>query len=72
MAVQRRLSTAISREKNKLIARVQRNGLYENFGQKEIMNLQDKFIDSSDYTDDMKVARKMLGGFQDWAMSYNG
>ncbi len=71
MSVLKRLSSPIQREKNKLIQRVQRKGLYENFGQNEVMNLETIFIDSSDCTDDMKVARNILRSFENWASSYN-
>ncbi len=47
-------------------------GAYENFGQKEVRKLEDKYIDSSDYSNEMNVARDIIGIFDNWCSSYTG
>lgn len=65
------IETAIRRAKKKLIAEVEKNGLYENFGQREVRLIREKFIDISSYTEEMKKRREALNRFDNWAMSYN-
>lgn len=52
------IDTAIRKAKETLILSAKENGLYENFGQKEVMELQDRFIDISSYTEKMNKNRK--------------
>jgi len=66
------LKGAIYQTMNKLIARAKRKGLYENFGQKELRDLEDKFIDISDYSDEMNKKRDILNQFDEWAMNFTG
>ena len=47
-------------------------GLYENFGQKEVMELEDKYIDTSSYTDEMNNIRDSIQIFNEWCMNYCG
>ncbi len=65
------ISTAIQQAKTKLIKQAQNTGLYENFGQKEVARLTDKYIDTSSYTDQMNYNRKATQEFNEWCMSYN-
>ena len=51
------LQKAIAKEQDKLINKVRTKGLYENFGQREVRKLEDRFINSSSYTDEMNVNR---------------
>jgi len=67
-----KLETAINNAKKKLIKKAQNNGLYENFGQKEVSNLADKFLETSDYTKDMSENRKLIEVFDNWCMNYDG
>ncbi len=67
-----KLRQAIKRKKESLIKRVEKKGIYENFGQKEIRDLEDKYIDSSSYTDEMNKMRDMIRELDDWACTYNG
>lgn len=62
---------AIQKEQSKLISYAQKNGIYENFGQKEVGKLNDKYINSSSYTDEMNKARQALSQFNEWCMNYN-
>ena len=52
------VSAAIAKVKKSLIAKAKKSGLTENFGQKEIQKLEDKFGDS-----------KELSDFSDWCMN---
>lgn len=62
----KKIETAISRAEKKLIAEAKKNGLYENFGQREVRIIEDKFIDISDYSQEMNQKRNMLSGFSSW------
>lgn len=66
------INKAITKEQNKLIKIAKSKGLYENFGQKEVGKLEDKFIDTSDYTDEMNKKRRLIELFNEWCMNYNG
>lgn len=66
------INKAITKEQNKLIKIAKSKGLYENFGQKEVRKLEDKFIDISDYTDEMNKKRRLIELFNEWCMNYNG
>ena len=67
----KKVDTAIRRAKKKLIQEAQKNGIYENFGQKEVREIEEKFIDISSYTDEMKQNRRKLKKFDNWCMNYN-
>ena len=66
------LKKAIEKTRARLIKKVERDGLYENFGQKEVMKLKDEYIDGSSFTDEMNNKRKLLQDFDNWSMTYNG
>ncbi len=68
----KRIETAISRAKNFLIEKYNKNGLYENFGQKEVRLIEEKFINSSVYTTEMNSNRNKLQIFSEWCMNFNG
>lgn len=52
--------------KKKLITKVKRKGLYENFGQKELRYLSDKY-----FIYDQAIASE-LTAFNNWAVNYTG
>lgn len=62
----------ILKTQNKLIARCEKKGIYENFGQKEVRELKDKWIDLSCYTEEMNQVRDLIQKFDDWCSRYNG
>ena len=66
------LKRDIEKQKKRLIAKVNKSGLYENFGQKEVMKLEEKHIDSSVYTSEMNAKRDAIIYFNDWCMDYCG
>ena len=66
------INKTINTYKKKLIAKVEKRGIYENFGEDEIRKLEDKFIDSSDYSSKMRNMRNLIRDFSDWAMNYKG
>ena len=63
---------AIEKAKKTLIKKAAEKGLYENFGQKEVRKLEDKFIDISDYSYSMNAKRSEIAGFCLWCMNYEG
>lgn len=67
----KKVDTAIRRAKKKLIQEAQKRGIYENFGQKEVREIEEKFIDISSYTDEMNQNRRKLKEFDNWCMNYN-
>ena len=66
------LNTAIEYMQKRLIDCVKRNGICENFGQREVRILEDKFINTSDYSNEMNLMRKTINEFDNWCSSYNG
>ena len=66
----KRIDTAINRAKKILIDRAKANGIYENFGQKEVREIKDKFIDYFDYSTEMNNNRRKVDGFNNWCMEY--
>lgn len=68
----RQIEKAIKREKSKLIKKAKEKGLYEDFGQKEVRKLEDRFIDSSDYTEEMNRDRRLIEMFEVFCSCYPG
>ena len=68
----KQLISEIKRKQNLLIKKWKTKGAYENFGQKEVGKLEDKYIDGSKYTDEMNEMRRLIQEFQNWCMSYTG
>ena len=66
------IDKALTKEQNKLIKIAKTKGLYENFGQKEVGKLEDKFINSSDYSEEMNNNRRLIQIFSNWCMDYCG
>jgi hypothetical protein len=65
----KKIDTAIRKAKSMLIKKAKKNGLYENFGEKEVREIENKFIDISSYTDEMNLNRDKLNIFNEWCMS---
>lgn len=66
----KKIDTAISRAKNKLIDSARNHGIYENFGQLEIREIEEKFIDCCDYSKEMNDNRIKLNIFRAWCMEF--
>tara|TARA_R110001606_G_C14862256_1_gene588667 strand:+ start:82 stop:288 length:207 start_codon:yes stop_codon:yes gene_type:complete len=64
------INKAIVTAQNKLIKTAKRKGIYDNFGQKEISKLENKYIDISNYTDDMNKNRELIYNFSNWCENY--
>lgn len=62
----------IAKEKQILIDKAKKKGLYEDFGEKEVRRLEDTFVDSSDYSLDMNNIRLKITRFEYWCMNYCG
>jgi hypothetical protein len=67
-----KLNREITTQQVKLVEKVKKSGLYENFGQTEVRKLEDKFIDISDYTDEMNTNRFLIESFNGWCVNYCG
>ena len=66
----KKVETAINRAKKKLITEAQTNGVYENFGQKEVREIRQKFYDLSNYTAEMGQVKLKIDAFEFWCMNY--
>src|SRR6056300_362983 len=64
--------SAISKVKKGLMRKWKQKGGYENFGQKELSQMKDKFHYNPYGSPDERQISKMLDGFDDWAMNYDG
>jgi len=56
----------IEKFKNKLIAKARKSGIYENFGQKEVSKLKDKYSDCF-YTESWDL----IINFDNWCMDFS-
>lgn len=66
----KKIDTAINRAKKILIDRAKTNGIYENFGQKEVREIRDKFIKYGDYSTENWNNVSKLSVFERWCMEY--
>jgi hypothetical protein len=66
----KKLLKAIEREKKTLIERANKNGLWENFGQKELHKLDDKFNYPKYYIHTERDMAIALMNFEQWAINY--
>ena len=64
--------SAISKVKKGLMRKWKQKGGYENFGQKELSQMKDKFDYNPYGSSDERQISKMLDGFDNWAMNYDG
>jgi len=64
--------SAIERVKKQLMRKWKQKGGYENFGQKELSKMKDKFDYNPYGSSDERQISKMLDGFDNWAMNYDG
>ena len=73
-----KIETEINKITTKLINKVEDKGIYENFGQKEIRDLKDKFHYNDLCINDLCLSkeqiktRKLINNFENWCMVYNG
>ena len=68
----KKIDTAINRAKKILIDRAKANGIYENFGQKEVREIENRFIQCGNYSKEMNTNRDKIIAFDDWCMTYTG
>lgn len=61
------LRKMIERRKAKLIEKAKKDGLYEDFGQKEVRELEDKIESEELYGEKGKIIRS----FSDWCMNFD-
>ena len=66
----KKIDTAINRAKKILINKAKTNGIYENFGQKELIAIKHVFIDICDYSIVMNYNRMKVRAFENWCMEY--
>lgn len=66
----KKIDTAIIRAKKILIKRAKTSGIYENFGQKEVKDIRDKFTTYGDYSEENRKNASKVFGFECWCMNY--
>jgi hypothetical protein len=66
------IRSAISKVKKQLMRKWKQKGGYENFGQKELDKMKSKFDYNPYGSSDERQISKMLDGFDNWAMNYDG
>lgn len=66
----KKVDTAINRAKKMLVAKAKKDGLCENFGQEEVIKIRGKFIDITDYSQEMNSIRNRIDRFNEWCMTY--
>ena len=66
------IRSAISKVKKQLMRKWKQKGGYENFGQKELDKMKSKFDYNPYGSPDERQISKMLDGFDNWAMNYDG
>lgn len=64
------LEREIERTRAKLIIKADKKGLYEDFGQTEVIKLKEKFCGSGNHIDEMHN-HIQITEFSDWCSSYN-
>jgi hypothetical protein len=64
--------STISRVKKQLMQKWAKKGGYENFGQKELRNLKDKFKENPYGSPEERQISQMLSSFDNWAKNYSG
>ena len=58
--------------KQKMTEKAETKGyIWENFGQSELRKLKDKFINISDYSDEMNEKREQIEELDKWASHFN-
>ena len=62
--------TKIKRDIERIKKRLSASERCENFGQKDVDKLNDKYIDISSYTDEMNTYRKIIQDFDEWCMEF--
>ena len=67
--IERSINRDITKIKRRLVKRVSRAGLWENFGQREFRDLSDKY---GYYLTDRKIDTEPIFDFQEWCMNYDG
>ena len=66
MTTEKKLNRDIERTKKKLINKARKNGLWENFGQKEVRKLMDIY---SEYAN--ALIRDIIQDFDNWCMNFD-
>ena len=66
----KKVDTAIRRAKNMLVEYAKKHGIYECFGQKQVMEIKDKFVVLNDYSKEMNMIRTKIDNFDDWCSHY--
>ena len=64
-----KIETKINKYKKALIKKAKEKGLYENFGQKEVMKLEAEY--PTGYIGQERINMDLIRSFNDWVMEFN-
>lgn len=64
--------TVINKVKQSLITKAKKNGIYENFGQKEIDILENQYQDFCYGNEEQKIIYHLIEEFTEWCWNYEG
>jgi hypothetical protein len=71
MMARRNIFKDVARMKSQLIEKAKKKGIYENFGQKEVRKLKDKYPEYNEYDETGRIIRNQIDNFDDWAMNFD-
>lgn len=61
---------ALRSDVNKTMAKLEKSDFVENFGQKEVTRLKEKYIDISEYSQSENEKREVITWFNIWCQNY--
>lgn len=70
MVAYKSIDEAIKKAKEELDKKAKETGYYENFGAKEILEIEDKYLDLLDFSPPMMEVRRKIHQFIDWCHIY--
>lgn len=65
------LSGTINSAQKLLILFAKKNGIYENFGVEQVNKISEKFINISEYSQQMNINRNQISQFSNWCSNYS-
>lgn len=71
MNITLQITVDINRLKKNLIDKAKKRGLYENFGQREVGQLREKYIDYESFSKDDGQVWSLISKFNNWCMNFN-
>lgn len=61
----------VNNEIQKLQTKLSKTEVYEDFGQKEVRKLREKYVDISDYSNESIQIQNTIDNFSNWCSNFN-